>query len=367
MFPHCVIVGDDAPLAAALVWSLPVEQIDGFTLLGGKALGQHGRLPGGEGHVPVDLSDRPSATAALAGLIRRRGVSPVLAIGADDAGCALLADLTLDGLIVAPVADGQTLRRLGDKWAFHQLCQTLGLPVPATEWAATKTGIDIRQSLAEHDGAVVIKPTNRHGGDGVVLVRSAEAFDRLVLDNPDYDHAPLVVQAFVPGRDLDISLLALDGQILHRAIQAREGHDLRFLDHAQLAAVVEALVLHTAFSGLAHIDARWLDDGSVILLECNTRPWATLSKATWCGLNFVRATVEAAQGRPRGEQAVLASGLAPRPDAWVLAALPRPWRYLALGRDQKRILLGAGHAFATLGWDRRWDRFRALFRTRDDR
>jgi len=358
-----VILGDDAPLVATLIWSAPIEQLDGYSLLGGPDLARLAGLPGCRGYCQVDLSDRLAVTTALHRLMGQREASPVLAMAADDPGCAALADLSVPGLIIAPVSDRETLARLSDKWAFHGLCQSLGLPTPATRWFAAKADIDAQQCLVDHDGAIIVKPTNRHGGLGVTLIRSVADFERQVLGDAAFNHAPLLVQAFIPGADLDISVLANKGQVLHRAIQAREGRRLRFLDHAELAAAVEALMKHTGFSGLAHIDARVREDGSVVLIECNTRPWATLSKATWCGLNFIRATVDTARGRASREPAVLNVGIALAPDAWVLTALARPWRFLALNRDQRRILQGAILAFVTLDWRKRWSRVSALFGT----
>lgn len=366
-WPVCVIIGDDPPLAAALVWSLPVEQIHGYILFGGRELAGHRRLPGCLGHVEVDLTDHGFALDALRSLVGQAKGAPMVAIGADDPGCAFLSDLHLEGLMIAPVADGQAFCLFRNKWSFYQLCQRLGAPTPLTRQYASKADIDIDQCLADSNGAVVIKPVDQKGGLGVVVVRSAAAFRRLVREDPTYSFAPVIAQAFVAGADIDISVLARDGQVLHRAVQMRDGTVVRFLEHEALTAAAENLVLETGLSGFAHFDARLQPGGEVLLLECNTRPWASLSRSTWCGLNFIRAAVETAQGKPTREPAALTSGVALRPDAWVLSAFGRPSRWRTLGPDQRRLLLGAIFTFVNMGWRDRRTRFASLFLKARDR
>ena len=65
--PLCIVVSDDTPIANAVVWSLPIERLDGFILVG--ACARSRRSPTGcHDLVDMDLSDRKAAREALAGL-----------------------------------------------------------------------------------------------------------------------------------------------------------------------------------------------------------------------------------------------------------------------------------------------------------
>lgn len=214
---------------------------------------------------------------------------------------------------------------------------------------------------------MVLKPTDRQGGLGVVVVRSPDAFRRLVRDDPASDFSPFLAHAFAERTDIDISVLAKDGRVLHSVTQTPIPAGIRFLDHPPLSDIAAALVREAAVTGFAHFDARWRPDGEIALLECNTRPWASLSKSTWCGLNFVRAIVEAALGRPAREPATLTAGIALNPDAWVLSALRRPSLWRTLGPDRKRLLFGAVMVFITMRWRDRWNRLAGLFEHRRGR
>jgi len=354
---RCVIFGDDAALAAMLIWSLPITQFDGYLVFGSSAIAHLARLPGCLGVIEADLA-APSP-AALAELARRLAGYPAVAIPADDAGCDLLARTAHPLFDVVPLASPALLATLRDKWTFHQLCRQLGLPTPETRLLGEKSDIDITALLADLGGKVVIKPTNQHGGQGVVVLDGADGFRREVRDNPAYDFAPLIGQTWVPGRNLCISLLARDGEILHCAMQRRGERRTEFLQHDRLFAAVTVLVRHTGFSGLANFDARLEPDGQVFLLECNPRPWASLGQSSWAGLNFVRAAVEMARGGTSSQPALLNKGFAPDMGWWWLRLGLTPWRWRGLPADRKRLALGMVQSFTALGWAGRWRKIRA--------
>src|SRR4029077_20921094 len=102
----------------------------------------------------------------------------------------------------------------------------------------------------------------------------------------------LVAQTFIPGTDIDISVFANGGHIKNFAIQIKKEKMLCFVQNEQLVKFAEAIVRDRCYTGVIHIDAR-LRDGSeeVFLVEANPRFWGSLSAATECGLNFVRAGI----------------------------------------------------------------------------
>lgn len=361
--PLCVIVGDDAALAAMLVWSLPMDQIDGYLIFGAAALAHLGRLPGCLGVIEADLAS--PCDEALADLDRRGAGRAVVPLPADDAGCEFLGRMEPGIFSLTTASPAEVLATLRDKWSFEGLCRRLDILTPTTRLLGDKSDIDIDAVLAAFGGQVVIKPTGQRGGRGVVVIGSPGAFRDQVLNNPAYRYAPLIAQAWIPGRNIGVSLLARDGEILHCALHRRNRGQTVFVRNEPLFAAVQTLIAGTRFSGLANFDARLDPDGRVYLLECNPRPWASLGQSSWAGLNFVRAMVQLALGRPSTEPTFLSQGAAPHLLRWWLALAAAPWRWRRLPDDQKRLATGALRTFAALSWRGRWRKLKARLTERE--
>jgi predicted ATP-grasp superfamily ATP-dependent carboligase len=335
--PICaIVVGGDAGLAAAVAWSMPMEAIGGFLLVGWSGLRELRRLPGCRGHVQADVDvagpelwDRVLAKAAGA---------QVAAVGADELACQYISRYGDPRIAVMPVAPVETQRLLGDKWAFHQLCGRLALPTPRTEYFPDKAAIAVEPLLARLGERVVVKATGLKAGVGMAIVDGPADLRRQVTENPSYSYAPLVAQTFIDGADIGVSVLAQEGRVLHLAVQSARGDRLRFLHHDALIEAATVLMRETAYSGFANIDARLRPDGGIALLECNPRPWGTMAKSAWAGLNFLRAGLAAAVGGVSGEPVRLTSGDAAIMGGFEFASLRPPWRLFRLTADQRRLL-----------------------------
>lgn len=257
-----------------------------------------------------------------------------LLVPGDHDGQAILSELRDD--LVAPCFPMPTeslFETLNDKWQFHQLCQAQGVLVPETELLEDKSAIDPDALEARFGYPVVVKPTNEGNGDGVVIARSRAELQRQVLDNPDYTFCPLISQEFIPGSDIDFSLLSLDGKIACWAVQTRRDDEVAFLENAELVESGRRLVDATGLSGAAHFDARIDErDGSIAFIECNSRFWASICHAHWCGMNFVARGLDHVLGRPVDEASPIA-GKAVRTPARLLTRLitfkQMPWRLTA--------------------------------------
>ncbi|MDO9216551.1 MAG: ATP-grasp domain-containing protein, partial [Lacisediminimonas sp.] len=138
----------------------------------------------------------------------------------------------------------------------------------------------------------VVKPTNMAGSMGVKIVTSREDFEANILFNPAYDYSSLIVQRYIDGPDIDLSLLADHGKVSAFAIQRVVAARIEFLPNPYLEMVASNICSQSGYHGLMHIDAR-IDKrtGNVYLIEANPRYWASLTAAVVCGLNFVAASV----------------------------------------------------------------------------
>jgi ATP-grasp in the biosynthetic pathway with Ter operon len=189
-----------------------------------------------------------------------------------------------------PIPDSRSFEMLNDKWRFQKYCSNLGVRVPKAVRLNDKTEIDF-DYLCETVGLpFVLKPTNKNDSQGVHVISSKEKLRKEILSNQKYGFSPLIVQSYIPGIDIDVSVFAIGGDIKNYTVQIREKDRLCFVKNDQLIKLTEAIVCDLCYTGVIHIDARLHNEsGEIFLVEANPRFWASLDEATLCGLNFVRA------------------------------------------------------------------------------
>ncbi len=193
---------------------------------------------------------------------------------------------------IAPIPSPQNLETFDDKWLFHQFCTAHGLRVPATRFVGAKEKLDYAEIAQEFSVPFVVKPTNMAGSMGVKVVTGREDFEANILFNPAYDYNSLIVQRYVDGTDIDLSLLADHGTVSAFAIQRIAGARIEFLPDPYLEMVAATICSLSGYDGVMHIDARIdRNTGTVYLIEANPRFWASLAASVVCGINFVAASV----------------------------------------------------------------------------
>ena len=187
-----------------------------------------------------------------------------------------------------PVPATAIFDQLNDKSTFIALCQKLGLATPRTE---VLPGPDqVRERFRDGDLTLplVLKPINREGGDGVVVLRSGDALKR--LDGLQY--APVLVQEYVEGRDVCAFYLCHEGQVKREAVYYHGGYFIEFIEDRCIGDQCRKIIEATNYRGVIGFDFRQRDDGSFVFLECNPRFWYNMELTMLAGANFVRAGVE---------------------------------------------------------------------------
>jgi hypothetical protein len=262
--------------------------------------------------VAIDLDESEANVKLLAQAVNKIAAAHTdcVAVPADTiAGAMLIAGMPSLDCAIYPSSSRGLLQAYEDKWLFYGLCSEHGISTPKTLLLGKKDGTSFRQLVQFIQPPFLVKPTNRMGTEGVVFVSGPDEYDAQVLYNSAYQYSPLIAQEFIPGRDIDISILALRGKIMCSAVQIKTGGVVRFLEHNRLFSVVEQLVRETEYTGLCHFDAREHgQDGSIWLVDANPRFWGSLDAARWCGLNFAAAGLALALKRPIDEPATLTEG-----------------------------------------------------------
>ena len=204
------------------------------------------------------------------------------------------------------------MEELGNKLSFARLLDRLGLPQPRF-WKLN--------SLAEIDNApweypVVIKPPALENSLGVKVCKNPAEAARHFCFLQTLCDKPFMAQEFIPGIDIDLSVLADRGKIaawtIYAGVSAPGGGRIhRFLENPGYLQSGIRLVENLDYHGLLHIDGRLSEpDGEVKIIECNPRVFGSMHATAYAGVNFVTAGV------------AVARGMAPEPSAQINGDLP---------------------------------------------
>jgi len=196
-----------------------------------------------------------------------------------------------------PVSEPSLIETLNDKGKFAALLRELGLPTPPTRLISS----EVDPILDSLDYPVMVKPTCEEGGHGVLRLDSRTALDVML---PRLGHRygwPMLVQDFIPGIDIDLSVLADHGRIAAWTIQ--KGHPsrpdlLEFVEHPRVLEIGAELLRRCKYHGIVHFDMR-IDQrtGEPTIIEANPRFWASMRHSMWMGVNFPALGLELAEGR----------------------------------------------------------------------
>jgi predicted ATP-grasp superfamily ATP-dependent carboligase len=214
---------------------------------------------------------------------------PDVVLASDVEGLLILSVLQsrLEGLRF-PQSEYDTLMLLNDKWAFRNLCEKLGLPTPKTLYFPRKASIDPDYIDREIGFPVVLKPTSKFSSVGLRTVSSKDSMHRIVKD-VNYGFDNLIVQKFIAGQDIGLSLFARDGMIIKATtFDCGDNDATEFRPMPEFLAMASQIVAATDYTGVANFDARLDHAGEVKLLECNPRFFMRLSAVRICGLDLLR-------------------------------------------------------------------------------
>ena len=261
-----------------------------------------------QSYATLDFSLSPDgldhSLSSLKTIIRKRAIDAVVPV--DVAAGAFLAEAgnSLDGVILFPCCSAHVLSELDDKWRFACFMAKHGVPHPETVILESIEALDQRE-LEALGSPFLVKPLTGESGHGMVLVDDLAALHRYLSRPNAYNALPLIAQKFVPGRDISLNVLAVDGEVLAWSLYLWEttigGRGrLETVDHPEVLEIGRKMVKAANYSGVANIDTRLGQDGAITVFECNPRFWYTLPASSWQGVNFVELGLRAAQGDRAG-------------------------------------------------------------------
>lgn len=192
---------------------------------------------------------------------------------------------------VFPMSDLSTIEVLNDKWQFAQLCSECDVPIPRTLLYSSASHASIEEVRAAIGFPCVVKPVNASGGDGICVVQSESALPSALAEASLYSNDGLLVQRYMPGADIGLSVFAVNGHIRNWTTFYCDGHwSTHFSFIPELLEAGRRIVSHARLTGVMNFDARYdKTSGQLALLECNPRFFRRVSAARNCGLDFVSA------------------------------------------------------------------------------
>jgi hypothetical protein len=182
-----------------------------------------------------------------------------------------------------PVPSVDAFDVLNNKWRFYNLCKSIGVPTPSSSLHQSK--IELQSSIDTSSGRKLIaKPLCLYGSIGVSIIGTRE-------DVAHIRYTPILVQEYVDGFDVDISVITKDGEVFVSCVYKKEHGRIRFLKLDNFEKYVAAIVSHLNLSGVYNFGSRMTHEGSVFMIECNPRFWHTMDYPLLAGLNFIEAVL----------------------------------------------------------------------------
>lgn len=222
------------------------------------------------------------------------------AIVADDIHAHGLLHSLRDVVTVPSFApsDGPTLTACHDKWSFYRRLKDANVSVPATYLLDDMDALT-PEVLETVGFPLLVKPLNAESGHGIRRFDDYRSLiDYLKAPGP-YKTLPLLLQRFITGHTLGLSLLATDGVIRCHDVQLHsdDGSRLFYCD----SEVIEAgrrIVAAFDYGGPGHIDFVRDDESKrLYALEFNCRFWYSVTVSMWRGGNFPALAIDLALGR----------------------------------------------------------------------
>lgn len=193
-----------------------------------------------------------------------------------------------------PMPDPALAERLHDKWAFYQALEHHQIATPKTRLVCGPADL---HALTE--APYIVKPRNMGGGAGVQKVDNLDALWDLANTLPDH-MVPFLVQDYIDGEDVDVSVLAQEGRVLALCAQRWLTDDmLDFSAHPTAEAIARQIISEAGYTGVVHFDMRECRrTGALQVIEANPRFWGTADVAARAGINFAALGLAACHGRP---------------------------------------------------------------------
>ncbi len=194
-----------------------------------------------------------------------------------------------------------------DKGATYAAVRDAGVTVP--EHRVVTTSAELLHGVADlRDlGPLCFKPSVASGGDGFRILRETPLTRADLEGIPDPtvhleevlaalgdSFEPLLLMPFLPGPELSVDVLALDGKVVRTVTRSKDDavRGASIVDVPGIAGEVERVVAALGLTLLSNVQFRLDRHGVPTLLEVNARASGGIFKAALAGVNLPWAALQ---------------------------------------------------------------------------
>ncbi len=193
-------------------------------------------------------------------------------------------------IYLPPLSNIELIQQLIDKNRLAELLEKTGAPVARTFKPDTVPA----NGILEGDFfPCLLKPVDEISTSNKEIVKVDNQEELNTLNKNESIHK-YIIQEYIPGYDIDCSLLAVDGTLKAYTIQKgliSRGYvystAVRFEHNKRVLEVVSSFIEKINYSGIAHLDFRMDErDGQPKLVDFNARYWSSMLGSNAAGVNF---------------------------------------------------------------------------------
>ncbi len=195
--------------------------------------------------------------------VKRTGANVILPVAEEAIRFVITHAAELrDTAALAPLPSLRAFTEVTNKWSLAELAMRQDLPIPETICYTGDASFD--EALEALEFPVLVKPVYGEGGKGIHAFKRPNDVWRYLRGLPGDQAAQYIVQTFIPGWDIDCSVLCRDGHILAHTIQRptvaprdfKPPTGIEFLADDGAFEVARRWAARTGWSGVAHLDMR---------------------------------------------------------------------------------------------------------------
>jgi len=205
---------------------------------------------------------------------------------------------------IPPLADLDTFHQMVMKNALNEWLESNDFPY-ARIWSIPS---NLKEALPDSlTFPVLFKPVWDRGGDTEALfVNIFRSRDEMVKYFEENDPNPedYFLQEYIPGYDIDCSLICKNGEILAYTIQKgfilqdlRYSPGIELLYREEFMDQIHQIIEKLNWSGICHLDFRYDErEQTYKLIDFNARYWTTILGSLVAGINFPYLAFKSAIG-----------------------------------------------------------------------
>lgn len=192
---------------------------------------------------------------------------------------------------IIPIPGPETFKTATNKRKLAKFCEENGIPFPKT-----KSLVEIKKENDDLKFPLIAKPERGDGGKNIHMIFSNDELNTFLSSEKDFSMGDYLIQEYINGYDIDMSVLTEDGHIsaftiqkgfIERSNKFSASAGIHFLNNEKLYNTVEKLIKLQKFNGIAHIDLRYNNyTKEFMVVEMNVRFWGSLLGSTISGVNF---------------------------------------------------------------------------------